>query len=447
MRSKNPKMKPVVSIFILIMMTFFCRPGLAGGAPIVRTDKNIYHPGEIIKVHFLNSPGIDSDWICIVPAGSPDTDGGDYKYMPRGSGQGSLIFNPRSPGKYEVRAYYNYRRNGYVVSGRYAFSVAGGSVGEEVVAQDMEQVADPGNPLEANLPPPIPFVEPPNVVVLPGTDVYAVPDVEAEIFFQGGWWWRPWGGHWYRSKYHDRGWAFHRDSPSWYRGIPHDWRHNYRNNIWGGRSWNPHHVNHGALNQHSRDGHWRNDHGLGRPDKPAPHGGGPGVGKPGVGPNKPTPHVGGPGGGKPGSGRPDGGPDKPTPPGSRPGVGKPGGGSDKPTPHGGGPGGGKPGSGPDKPTPPGSRPGVGKPGGGSDKPTPHGGGPGVGKPGSGSDKPTPHGGGPGVGKPGGGSDKPTPHGGGPGVGKPGSGRPGGDSDKPTPHGGGPGSGSNRGERK
>ena len=354
MQIKNPKMKPVVSIFILIMVTFFCRPGLAGGAPIVRTDKNIYHQGEIIKVHFLNSPGIDSDWICIVPAGSPDTDGGDYKYMPRGSGQGSLIFNPRSPGKYEVRAYYNYRRNGYVVSGRYAFSVAGGPVGEEVVAQDMEQVADPDDPIEANLPPPIPFVEPPNVVVLPGTDVYAVPDAEAEIFFQGGWWWRPWGGHWYRSKYHDRGWAFHRDSPSWYRGIPHDWRHNYRNNIWGGRSWNPHHVNHGALNQHSRDGHWRNDHGLGRPGKP-------------------TPHVGGPGGGKPG-----GGPGKPTPPGSRPGVGKPGGGPDRPTPHVGGPGGGKPGGGPDKPTPPGSRPGVGKPGGGPDRPAPHGGGPGSG---------------------------------------------------------------------
>jgi hypothetical protein len=36
-------------------------------------------------------------------------------------------------------------------------------------------------------PPPIPFVEPPNVVVLPGTDVYAVPDVKEELFFRKGW--------------------------------------------------------------------------------------------------------------------------------------------------------------------------------------------------------------------------------------------------------------------
>ncbi len=86
------------------------------------------------------------------------------------------------------------------------------------------------------LPPPIPFVGPPNVVVLPGTDVYAVPDVKEEIFFRQGWWWRPWGGHWYRSKYYDRGWAYYRDSPSWYRRIPHDWRDHYRNHMWGGSS-------------------------------------------------------------------------------------------------------------------------------------------------------------------------------------------------------------------
>ena len=115
------------------------------------------------------------------------------------------------------------------------------------------------------LPPPIPFIAPPNVVVLPGTDVYVVPDVEEEIFFRQGWWWRPWGGHWYRSKYNDHGWAYYRGNPSWYRGIPRDWRHNYSNHIWGGRPWNPPHINHGNLNNHWRGGHWRNDHGWGRP--------------------------------------------------------------------------------------------------------------------------------------------------------------------------------------
>ena len=129
------------------------------------------------------------------------------------------------------------------------------------------------------LPPPIPFIGPPNVVVLPGTDVYAVPDVEQELFFRGGWWWRPWGGHWYRSKYHDHGWAYYRDSPSWYRGIPRDWRGNYRNHMWGGHPWNPPHINHSNLNNHWRGGHWRNDHGWARPKPPRGrtlHGGGPG---------------------------------------------------------------------------------------------------------------------------------------------------------------------------
>lgn len=115
------------------------------------------------------------------------------------------------------------------------------------------------------LPPPIPFVAPPNVIVLPGTDVYAVPDVQEDIFFRGGWWWRPWQGNWYRSKFHDRGWSHYRGAPSWYGRVPRDWRHNYSNHVWGGRSWRPPSIRHGGIDQHWRGGHWRNDHGWGRP--------------------------------------------------------------------------------------------------------------------------------------------------------------------------------------
>ena len=122
MQIKSLKIRPIASIFLLIMATFF-QPSPVGGAQIVNTDKEIYPSGDKIKVHFSNSPGDGSDWICIVPVGSPDTEAGDYQYMPKGVGQGVLTFDPPSPGKYEVRAYYNYRRNGYVVSGRYAFSV------------------------------------------------------------------------------------------------------------------------------------------------------------------------------------------------------------------------------------------------------------------------------------------------------------------------------------
>ena len=109
------------------------------------------------------------------------------------------------------------------------------------------------------LPPPIPFVGPPAVVVLPGTDIYGVPDVEAEIFFRQGWWWRHWDNRWYRSRYYDRGWVYFKSSPEWYGRIPHDWRDNYRNHTWSGRPWNYRPIPHGELDRHWRGGHWRDE--------------------------------------------------------------------------------------------------------------------------------------------------------------------------------------------
>jgi hypothetical protein len=138
--------------FAFTIVIFCWQIATAGVAPQVYTDKDIYNQGEMIKVNFSNSPGNEGDWICIVPAGSPDTDGGDFKYMPKGLGQGSLIFDPPPPGKYEARAYYNYSRKGYVVSGRYAFSVVGSPEGEALMAQRMERKIDPSNPLEADVP-------------------------------------------------------------------------------------------------------------------------------------------------------------------------------------------------------------------------------------------------------------------------------------------------------
>ena len=263
-------MKKYIALFIMI--TLFSQPSSVYGASVVRTDKDIYNQGEPIRVYFTNAPGNDSDWMCIVPVGYPDTDAGDYKYMPGGLSQGFLLFDPRSPGVYEVRAYYNYRRNGYVVSDRYAFSVASDPSQKEPLAQYVEPI-EPSYSLEANLPPPIPFSVSPNVIVLPGTDVYAIPYLEAEIYFQGGWWWRPWGGYWYRSQYYDHGWAYYHDSPAWYGTIPHDWRNNYINHIWNGRPWNPPYIKYGNLNNHWRGGYWRSNPGLGRSTPSRPLGG------------------------------------------------------------------------------------------------------------------------------------------------------------------------------
>ena len=130
----------------------------AEGGPQVKTDKDIYNQGEMIKVNFFNSPGSKEDWICIVPEGSLDTEEGDYKYLRYlqngGLGQGVLFFDPPSPGKYEARAYYNYDYRNSVVSARYGFSVVSviSPEEEEARAQRMERKTDPQNPLEVNLP-------------------------------------------------------------------------------------------------------------------------------------------------------------------------------------------------------------------------------------------------------------------------------------------------------
>lgn len=95
---------------------------VANGKPFVETDKDTYNHGEKIRVHFYNAPGYSRDWICIVPAGSRNTEAGDYQYIPR-RGRGVLIFKLPRPGKYEARAYYNYSSGGYAVTARYGFTV------------------------------------------------------------------------------------------------------------------------------------------------------------------------------------------------------------------------------------------------------------------------------------------------------------------------------------
>lgn len=141
MQIKILKIWPIAFIALLVVMTFFFQPSPLKGESTLNTDKDIYSPGETIKVNFSNSPGNDSDWICVVPAGSPDTEAGDYKYMPKGLSQGVLTFDSPTSGKYEVRAYYNYSRNGYVVSGRYTFSVA-----DRVIPVE-SKMASPAKPL------------------------------------------------------------------------------------------------------------------------------------------------------------------------------------------------------------------------------------------------------------------------------------------------------------
>ena len=46
------------------------------------------------------------------------------------------------------------------------------------------------------------------MVVIPGTYIYAVPDIDVEILFYQGYWYRPHEGHWFRSKSYNGPWAY-----------------------------------------------------------------------------------------------------------------------------------------------------------------------------------------------------------------------------------------------
>ena len=149
MQKAEPGRATAIAVFIVLL--FLCPAAIAGKSPLISTDKDTYNLGEPINVKFSNAPGNEQDWICIVPVGSPDTEGGDYKYIPKGFSQGVLIFDSQTPGKYEARAYYNYARNGYVVSGRHAFSVVSTPAGETAMTLRMEREINPNNPLERNI--------------------------------------------------------------------------------------------------------------------------------------------------------------------------------------------------------------------------------------------------------------------------------------------------------
>ena len=106
------------------------------------------------------------------------------------------------------------------------------------------------------LPPPIVFAAPPELIVLPETDASLVPDVDVDIFFFDGWWWRPWEGRWYRSQYYNSGWGYYRSVPSFYVGIPLGWRNDYRNHRWGGHQWNHKRIPHQEVQRNWRG--WKN---------------------------------------------------------------------------------------------------------------------------------------------------------------------------------------------
>jgi hypothetical protein len=75
-----------------------------------------------------------------------------------------------------------------------------------------------------SLPPPFVFAAPPEVVVIPGTYVYCYPDVDFDLFFYGGYWYRPYGGYWFRSASYGGPWVHIGGPPSVLLSLPPDYR-------------------------------------------------------------------------------------------------------------------------------------------------------------------------------------------------------------------------------
>ena len=75
--------------------------------------------------------------------------------------------------------------------------------------------------------PAVRFAAPPDVVVIPGTYVYMVPDIDVDILFFQGYWWRPYKGQWYRSQEYNGRWDYieTRGIPRGLRELPQDYRH------------------------------------------------------------------------------------------------------------------------------------------------------------------------------------------------------------------------------
>ena len=62
-------------------------------------------------------------------------------------------------------------------------------------------------------PPPVFRIHtPPPMIVIPGTYIYTIPDIDVEILFYQGYWYRPHEGRWYRSRSYNGPWGYI-DSP------------------------------------------------------------------------------------------------------------------------------------------------------------------------------------------------------------------------------------------
>ena len=85
--------------------------------PIITTDKQVYTPGEEIKITFKNAPAeTSSDWIGLYPSSSDESDYLSWQYL-QGEKEGEITFtSPRDPGEYNIRLFNDDSYNTIAVS-------------------------------------------------------------------------------------------------------------------------------------------------------------------------------------------------------------------------------------------------------------------------------------------------------------------------------------------
>lgn len=70
------------------------------------------------------------------------------------------------------------------------------------------------------------------LIIIPGTYVYYYSHDYNDLYFYGGYWWRPWQGGWYRSGHYSGPWVVIQITyvPQPVIRLPHRWKNNIRRN-------------------------------------------------------------------------------------------------------------------------------------------------------------------------------------------------------------------------
>lgn len=119
-------MKSFFSYSLFFLFLLFYAPAVA---QTVSLQKNVFAPGEKIVVSFSGFLGTPKDWISIAEPGSADEKYIIWGYTD-GSKSGTITFDGRNSGDYEIRGYFN---NESIIRARVSFRV--GNTDRNLVAK------------------------------------------------------------------------------------------------------------------------------------------------------------------------------------------------------------------------------------------------------------------------------------------------------------------------